>query len=51
MAAFAALSTLVVSALSKTEGDFADALRAYSSEIEYSTENTERVLDFLEEFT
>ena len=51
VAAFAALSALVVSALSRENDDFADTLRAYSAEIEYSTENTERVLDFLEELT
>ena len=49
MAAFAALSALVVSALSESLENFADTLRAYSAEIEYSTENTERVLDFLEQ--
>ncbi len=51
VAAFAALSALIVEAVSRTKEDFADALRAYSAEIEYSTENTECVLDFLEQIT
>lgn len=49
LASFAALSAEIVVALSKTEKDISDALRAYSAEIEYSTENKERVLDFIEE--
>lgn len=48
-AAFAALSSLVVAALSGTPEGFADTLRAFSAEVEYSTENTERILDFIEE--
>ena len=47
--AFAALSALTVAALARTPEAFADTLRAYSAEIEYSTENTERILDFIEE--
>lgn len=46
--AFATLSTLVVAALSDSRDDFADILRAYSAEVEYSTDNTERLLDFIE---
>ena len=36
-------------ALSKSPDDFSDTLRAYSAEVEYSTENTEKIMDFLEE--
>lgn len=50
IAAFAALSARVVVALSPNAEDVLDTLRAYSAEIEYSVENTERVFDFLEEF-
>ena len=49
LASFVALSAEIVVALSKTEKDISDALRAYSAEIEYSTENKEKVLDFIEE--
>ena len=48
--AFAALSALVIAALSSTPEDFYDVVRAYSAEVEYSVENTEKMLDFLEEF-
>ena len=47
--AFAALSAMLVAALSKSAEDFPDTLRAYSAEVEYSTENTEKIMDFLEE--
>lgn len=47
--AFAALSTIVVTALSENESEVYDILRAYSAEIEYSVENTEKILDLLEE--
>lgn len=47
--AFAALSALVIAALSKSPEDFFETLRAYSAEIEYSTENTEKMLGFIEE--
>ncbi len=47
--AFAALSARLVAALATDASDFADTLRAHSAEVEYSTENTERILDFLEE--
>ena len=47
--AFAALTACIVIALSDSREDIPDVLRAYSSEIEYSTENTERILDALEE--
>ena len=47
--AFAALSVRVVLALSLEKGNVADVLRAYSAEIEYSTNNTETILDALEE--
>jgi lysine-N-methylase len=49
VAAFAALSAIIVAALSKSREDFADTLRAYSAEVEYSTDNTEKILDFIEE--
>ena len=49
VAAFAALSAIIVASLSKSREDFADALRAYSAEVEYSTDNTEKILDFIEE--
>ena len=49
VAAFAALSAMIVAALSKSREDFADTLRAYSAEVEYSTDNTEKILDFIEE--
>lgn len=49
VAAFAALSALTVAALSGTPTDYSDTLRSWSAEIEYSTENTERILDFVEE--
>ena len=49
VAEFAALSAMIVAALSKSREDFADTLRAYSAEIEYSTDNTEKILDFIEE--
>ena len=49
IAAFAALSAIVVAALSTSADSFADTLRAYSAEVEYSTDNTERMLDFIEE--
>ena len=49
VAAFAALSAMIVAALSKSREDFVDTLRAYSAEIEYSTDNTEKLLDFIEE--
>ena len=49
VAAFAALSALLIVALSPTPEDFSDTLRAYSAEVEYSTENTEQILDFLED--
>ena len=49
VAAFAALSAVIVAALSKSREDFVDTLRAYSAEIEYSTDNTEKLLDFIEE--
>ena len=48
VAAFAALSAVIVAALSKSREDFIDTLRAYSAEVEYSTDNTERLLDFIE---
>lgn len=47
--AFAALSAILAAALSKSPDDFSDTLRAYSAEVEYSTENTERIMNFLEE--
>jgi len=49
IAAFAALSACIVIALAKTPDEVPDVLRAYSAEIEYSLENTERILDFIEE--
>ena len=49
IAAFAALSAIVVAALSTSADSFADTLRDYSAEVEYSTDNTERMLDFIEE--
>ena len=49
VAAFAAFSAVIVSALSKSCEDFADTLRAYSAEVEYSIDNTDAVMDFLEE--
>ena len=49
VAAFAALSAIIVASLSKSREDFADTLRAYSAEVEYSTDNTEKILDFIEE--
>ena len=49
LAAFAALSVQIIIALSKTAEDIPDTLRAYSAEIEYSTENKEKILDFIEE--
>ena len=49
VAAFVALSAMIVAALSKSREDFIDTLRAYSAEIEYSTDNTEKLLDFIEE--
>ena len=49
VAAFAALSALTVAALAGTPDAFADVLRAWSAEVEYSTENTEKILDFVEE--
>ena len=48
VAAFAALSAMIVAALSKSCEDFPDTLRAYSAEVEYSTDNTEKILDFIE---
>lgn len=48
VAAFAALSAVIVAALSKSREDFIDTLRTYSAEVEYSTDNTERLLDFIE---
>ena len=48
VAAFAALSAVIVAALSKSREDVIDTLRAYSAEVEYSTDNTERLLDFIE---
>ena len=49
LAAFAALSAEIIIALSKTAEDIPDTLRAYSAEIEYSTDNKEKILDFIEE--
>ena len=49
VAAFAALSAIIVATLSDEISSFADTLRAYSAEIEYSTDNTEKLLDFIEE--
>ena len=49
VAAFAALSALTVAALAGTPESFSDTLRAWSAEIEYSTENTEKILDYIEE--
>jgi phage-related protein len=49
VAAFAALSAIIVATLSDDRAFFADTLRAYSAEIEYSTDNTEKILDFIEE--
>ena len=49
LAAFAALSVEIIIALSKTAEDIPDTLRAYSAEIEYSTDNKEKILDFIEE--
>ena len=49
VATFAALSAVIVTALSNDSDDFADTLRAYSAEVEYSTDNTEKILDFIEE--
>ena len=49
VAAFAALSTIIVATLSDKISSFADTLRAYSAEIEYSTDNTDKILDFIEE--
>ena len=49
VAAFATLSAMIVAALSKDLDDFADTIRAYSAEVEYSTDNTEKLLDFIEE--
>ena len=48
VAAFAALSAIIVAMLSDEVSSFADTLRAYSAEVEYSTDNTERLLDFIE---
>ncbi len=48
-AAFAALSAIIVATLSDEISSFADTLRAYSAEVEYSTDNTETILDFIEE--
>lgn len=49
VAAFAALSAIIVATLSDKISSFADTLRAYSAEVEYSTDNTEKILDFIEE--
>ena len=49
VAAFAALSAIIVATLSDEISSFADTLRAYSAEVEYSTDNTETILDFIEE--
>lgn len=49
VAAFAALSVITVAALARSAEAFADTLRAWSAEVEYSTENTEKILDFIEE--
>lgn len=49
VAAFAALSALTVAAIAGTPDAFAEILRAWSAEVEYSTENTEKILDFVEE--
>ena len=49
VAAFAALSAIIVATLSDKISSFADTLRAYSAEIEYSTDNTDKILDFIEE--
>ena len=49
VAAFAALSAIIVATLSDEISSFADTIRAYSAEVEYSTDNTEKILDFIEE--
>ena len=46
---FAAVTARLVAALATDSSDFADTLRAWSAEVEYSTENTEKILDFIEE--